>query len=156
MPAGHFCLSRCTPKQARPPRFAISQTEPVSPSPTSNRFFLPSRVRALCVRNEALAADTCSRRLQPIFVFPKSFQLLTDPSPWATSANPIKTDHATTKVSVFFSPSGMLQVSTCANTSMHTHSNQSRQQLPAQGRGQRQTLTTIINRAAAPLLESSY
>jgi hypothetical protein len=39
---------------------------------------------------------------------------------------------------------------------MHTHLNQSRRQLLALDRGQRQTHTTIINCAAAPLIESSH
>ena len=156
MPAGHFCLFRCTPRQVRPPQFATSQTEQVSPSRTSNKFFWPSKVPVSCAPNEALVADTCSRRLQPRSDSPRSSLLLTAPSPWATSGNPIKTDPVTTKVSVFFSPSGMLPASTCANTSRRTRSNQSQQQLPAQVRGQRQTHTTIINCAAAPLIESPY
>jgi hypothetical protein len=39
---------------------------------------------------------------------------------------------------------------------MPTRSNQSRQQLLEQGRGRRPTHTTIINCAAAPLIESSH
>jgi hypothetical protein len=156
MPAGHFCLFRCTPKQVRPPRFATSQTELVSPSHTSNKFFSPSKAPVSFAPSEALAADTCSQRLQQIFVSRRSSLPLMAPSPWATSANPIKTDHATTKVSVFFSPFGMLPVSTCASTSMPTHLNQSRRQLLALDRGQRQIHTTIINCAAAPLIESSH
>jgi len=156
MPAGHFCLFRCTPKQARPPRFAISQTALVSPSRTSNRFFSPSKALVLCAPSEALAADTCSRNLQPRFISLRSFPPSMAPSPWAILVNLIKTDHVIMKVNAFFSPFGMLQASTCANTLMRTHLNQSRQQLPAQGRGQRPTHTTIIDRAAAPLIESSY
>jgi len=156
MPAGHFCLFRCTPKQARPPRFATSQTEQVSPSRTSNKFFWPSKVPVSCAPNEALVAATCSPRLQPIFDSLRSFPPSMVPSPWATSANPTKTDHVTMKVNAFFSPSGMLQVNTCASTSMPTRSNQSRQQLLAQGRGRRPTHTIIINCANAPLIKSSY
>ena len=156
MPAGHFCLWRYTPKQVRPPRFAILQTEQVSPSPTWNRFFLPSRVQVLCVPNEELVADTCSQKLRPIFVSPRSFLLLTGPSHWVTSVSPIKTDHATTKASVFFSPFGMLLVSTCVSTLMHTHLSPSRQLPRAMALGQKQTHTTIINCAAAPLIESSH
>ena len=156
MPAGHFCLLRCTPKQALPPRFAISQTELASPSRTSNRFFSLSKALVLCAPSEALAADTCSPRLQPISDSLRSFPPSMAPSPWATSANPIKTDHVTTKVNAFFSPFGMLQVSTCASTSTPTRSNQSRQQLLVQDRGRRPTHTTIIKSAAAPLIESSH
>jgi len=156
MRAGHFCLWRYTPKQARPPLFATSQTVRDSPSPTSNRFFWPSKAPVLCVPNVVLVADTSLPRLPQIFDSPKSFPPSTARSPWATSASPIKTGHAITKVNVFFSPFGMLPDSTCASISTLTRLQQSQPPLPALGHGQRPTHTTTTNGERFSLLDCSY
>ena len=156
MRAGHFCLWRYTPKQARPPLFATSQTVRDSPSPTSSKFFWPSKAPVLCVPNEASVADTSLPRLLQTFDSRKSFPPLMAPSHWATSDSPIKTGHAITKVNAFYSPFGTLPDNTCASISTHTRLHRSQPPLLALGHGQRPTHTTTTNSERFSLLDCSY
>ena len=156
MRAGHFCLWRYTPKPARPPLFATSQTVRVSPSPTSSKFFLPSKVLALCVPNAALVADMSLQRPPQIFVSQRSFLPLMAPSRSATSVSPIKTVHVTTKVNVCFLLSGMSQVSTCVSTLMRTHLSPLQLLLRALALGQRLILTITTNGERGSLVDCSH
>lgn len=156
MRAGHFCLWRYTPKPARPPLFATSQTVRVSPSPTWSKFFLPSKALALCVPNAASVADMSLQRPPQIFVSQRSFLPLMAPSRSATSASPIKMVHVTTKANVCFLPSGMSQVSTCASTLMHTHLNPLQQLQRAMALGQRLTRIITTNGERYSLFDCSH